>query len=360
MELGIIGLPTSGKTTVFNALTRSSRPTTAISTGRLELVSASVDVPDPRVDRLSALYTPRKTTYAKVTYTDIAGLDQDLGKTGLSGELRNKLAPLDAFIHVVRAFEDDRVPHMFGDVSPDRDLEHLESELMLADMISVETQLSRLQDRLSKGARGDERQALQDSLERFERLEAALAEGVPLRNTDLSSQDRANLNGFGLLTLKPALILLNTGDEGANPDQVLQITDQTPPILELKGKLEMELSQLPPEEMTLFMAEFGVEEPARDRVVQASYQLIGLLSFFTLSDDEVRAWTLPCGATALDAAGTVHTDMARGFIRAEVVSFDDLVKAGSMAAARRAGTVHLEGKDYVVQDGDIIQIRFSV
>ncbi len=187
MELGIIGLPTSGKTTVFNALTRSQRPTAAASTGKLELVSAIVDVPDERVDRLSAMYHPRKTTYAKVSYTDIAGLDQDLGKTGLTGELRNKIAPMDAFVHVVRAFESDHVPHMLGGVDAHRDLERLEGDFILADMIAVETRLERIDERLHKGARAEERQMLTEDRELFERLQTALAEGTPLRYLGLSA-----------------------------------------------------------------------------------------------------------------------------------------------------------------------------
>jgi ribosome-binding ATPase len=360
MELGIIGLPSSGKTTLFNALTRSQRPTTAASTGKLELVSGVVDVPDPRLDRLSAMFEPRKTIHAKVAYMDIAGLDQDLGKTGLSGELRNKIAPLDAFVHVVRAFEDERVPHTLGDIDPQRDLDHLEGEFLLADMIGVETRVERIRERLSKGAKGDERQSLQERLVLFERLQATLGDGVPLRDVELTGEEQVILSGAGLLTIKPVLVAVNAGEPIADVDSLIRFDHRATRVLSLQGKLEMELSQIAKAEVAVFMEEFGIDELARDRVIRASYELLGLISFFTIGDDEVRAWNLPAGGTALEAAAMVHTDLARGFIRAEVVSYQDLVEAGSMAAARKAAHVHLHGKEYRVQDGDVVHIRFSV
>jgi len=366
MELGIIGLPSSGKTTVFNALTGADRPTTVASSGRLELFSMVVDVPDVRVDMLSALYSPRKTTYAKVTYTDIAGLDQDLGKTGLTGELRNKIAPMDAFVHVVRVFENDLVPHLAGSIDPQRDIETLEGEFLLADMLTVENRLARIDEGLHKGARGDERKALLDDRELFHRLQAALNEGTPLRDLNLTAEEISGLRGFGLLTLKPVLILLNAGEDPIEPDKTITYnhkhsmgTAQTQ-ALAIQGKLEMELSQLAADEAADFMEEFGITELARTRVIQASYKLVGLQSFFTVSEDEVRAWNVRVGAHALEAAGVVHTDLARGFIRAEVISCADHIAEGSMAAARKAGKVHLEGKDYIVQDGDVIYVRFSI
>lgn len=360
MELGIIGLPTSGKTTIFNALTRGDRPTAVASTGKLELVSGVVDVPDVRVDRLSEMYSPRKTTYAKVTYTDIAGLDQDLGKKGISGELRNKIAPMDAFVHVVRAFENDHVPHVLGTVDPQRDLDRLEGEFMLADMLAVETQIERTEERLDKGARGAERQKFEDDLELFQRLAATLAEGEPLRDMALTSEELLRLRGFCLLTVKPVLVLVNTGDEREAAENLVVFKHDASDLLAVQGQIEMELSQLSSEEVNVFMDEFDIGELALDRVIQASYRLIGLHSFFTVGEDEVRAWNLPVGGTALEAAGTIHTDLAKGFIRAEVVAYGDLVAAGSMAAARKAAKVHLEGKDYIVQDGDVLHIRFSV
>lgn len=360
MELGIIGLPSSGKTTVFNALTGADRPTTVASSGRLELYSMVVDVPDVRVDTLSKLYTPHKTTYAKVTYTDIAGLDQDLGKTGLTGELRNKIGPMDAFVHVVRAFENDLVPHLSGSVDPQRDVETLDSEFLLADMVTVENRLARIEEGLHKGARGDERKALLENQELFHRLQAALNAEIPLRDLDLTAEEITALHGFSLLTLKPVLVLLNAGENLIDPDKALVYNHNHSTVLAMQGKLEMEISQLDQDEAADFMEEFGITELARTRVIQASYKLVGLQSFFTVGEDEVRAWNVRVGAHAQEAAGVIHTDLARGFIRAEVISYADHIAEGSMVAARKAGKVHLEGKDYIVQDGDIIHVRFSI
>lgn len=360
MELGIIGLPTSGKTTIFNALTKANRPTATASTGKLELFSLVVDVPDARVDVLSEMYHPRKTAYAKVTYTDIAGLDQDLAKKGLSGELRNKIAPMDAFVHVVRAFEDENVPHLAGNVNPQRDLAAMDSEFLLADLITVENRLQRITEGLQKGARGPERQALTEDEVLFQRLRTALNESVPLRDLGLTPEEKARTHGFSLLTLKPMLILLNTGEESINPSDILTSAHQNTIVQTIQGKLEMEISQLVPEEAAMFIEEFGIAELAASRIIQASYKLVNLQSFFTVGEDEVRAWNVHVGATAVEAAGVIHTDLARGFIRAEVVAYGALIEAGSMAAARKAGHVALEGKEYLVQDGDIMHIRFSV
>ncbi len=360
MELGIIGLPTSGKTTIFNALTKADRPTAAASTGQLELFSLIVDVPDPRVDKLSEIYTPNKTTYAKVTYTDIAGLDKDLAKKGLSGELRNKIAPMDAFVHVVRAFENHNVPHLAGSVDPQRDLETLDSEFLLADLITVENRLQRIAESLQKGARGPERQTLQESEALFVRLQDALNNGLPLRDLELTQEEKSRLRGYSLLTLKPTLILLNTDEESPTSTDLISYDHKDSVILAIQGKLEMEISQLPPDEADIFMKEFGIEELALTRIIQASYKLVNLQSFFTVSEDEVRAWNIKVGSNALEAAGTVHTDLARGFIRADVVHYTELVAAGDMTAAKKLGKTHLEGKDYTVQDGDIVHIRFSI
>ena len=360
MELGIIGLPTSGKTTIFNALTKADRPTAVASTGKLELFSLMIPVPDERVDKLSAIFHPKKTTYAQVKYTDIAGLDRDLGTAGLSGQLRNKIAPMDAFVHVVRAFENQHAPHPLGSVNPQRDLDALDEELLLADLITVENRLARIHEGLKKGARGDERKALQANEVLFQRLHRALEDGTPLRDIGLTAEEKAGLSGYSLLTLKPVLILLNVGDEPVDPTELIHYDHQNSTVLAIQGQLEMELGQLPPDEAEMFMAEFDIQTLARQRVIQASYQLVGLHSFFTVGEDEVRAWNVPIGATAVEAAGVIHTDLARGFIRAEVISYDDFMAAGSMSAARKAGHIHIEGKEYVVQDGDILHIRFSI
>ena len=366
MELGIIGLPTSGKTTIFNALTQSNRPTAAATTGKLELFNMITDVPDARVDVLSKMYQPRKTTYAKVAYTDIAGLDKDLAKKGLSGELRNKIAPMDAFVHVVRAFESPQVPHLAGRVDAQRDLNTLDSEFILADMLTIENRLERIAEGLQKGARGAERQTLQKSQALFERFRDALNETIPLRDLDLTAAEKTSVRGYSLLTLKPVLVLINTGEEPVDPTilsgsaSLVTYAHQDSIVLTIQGQLEMEISQLAPDEAAMFMAEFDIQDSARQRVLQASFQLVNLHSFFTVGEDEVRAWNIPVGANAVAAAGTIHSDLARGFIRAEVTHYTDLIAAGDMTATRKAGKVRLEGKNYIVQDGDIVHIRFSI
>ncbi|MDF1512761.1 MAG: redox-regulated ATPase YchF [Anaerolineae bacterium] len=359
MEIGIIGLPTSGKTTVFNALTGSDRETSAASTGKLELHSATVNVPDDRIDQLSTLYKPRKTIYAQVVFTDIAGLDKDLGKKGLSGELRNKIAPMDAFIHVVRAFEDNRIPHLAQSVNPARDLNNLDTEFLLADMVTAETRLARIAERLSKGAKAEERQKLIEDQALFNRLLEALSDGTHLRDVDLTEEELNGISGYSFLTLKPVLVLINTGEDDS--EQVdIQYKHRHSDVLSMQAKLEMEISQLAEDEVTFFMDEFGITDRAVNRVIQAAYKLVNLQSFFTVGEDEVRAWTLPVGATALEAAGAIHSDLARGFIRAEVIPYKTLIKAGDMVAARKAGQVQIEGKTYVIHDGEIVHIRFSV
>ncbi|OQA19179.1 MAG: Ribosome-binding ATPase YchF [Chloroflexi bacterium ADurb.Bin360] len=360
MRLGIIGLPLSGKTTVFNALTRGDTPTTTAATGKLETHTAIVDVPDARVDRLSAMFKPRKTIYAKVTYTDFAGLEQGIGKTGLTGQLRNQIATTDAFVLVIRGFENSISPHPLGSVNPQRDLDLLHSEFMLADLVTAENRIARIDEMLHKGARSEERVRLQDERVLFERLHAGLEAGLPLRDLELTSVETDGLAGFGLLSLKPTLVLLSTGEDACDPDTVLQYQHRQTAVMALQGKLEMELAQLPPDEATMFMEEFGIQELGLDRVIHTSYGMLGLCSFFTVGEDEVRAWTLRQGSTALDAAAAIHTDLARGFIRAEVVGYEELIALGGMVAARKVGKVQLEGKEYLVRDGDIVHIRFSL
>lgn len=359
MELGIIGLPTASKTTIFNALTRGERPVAASAAGKMQLLSVVVAVPDARVDRLHALFNPRKTTYAQVTYTDIAGLDQGGVKKGLSGLLRNQIMPMDAFVHVVRAFVDETVPHPLGSVDPQRDVEVMDQEMMLADLAVVENRLERIGEGLRKGARPEERPALLKEQALFDWLHAALEGETLLRDLDLAPEQAAALRGFGFLTLKPVLVVLNTGDEALDPRELLRYEHRRTALYAVRGRLEMEIAQLPPDEAPLFMAEFGIAELALNPIIQLSYDLVGVRSFFTVGEDEVRAWTIRQGATAVEAAGTIHSDLARGFIRAEVVSYADLIAAGGLAEARKAGKLRLEGKEYVVQDGDIVHVRFS-
>ena len=352
MKLGIIGFPQSGKTTIFNALTRGNAPTTA-SAGRIEIHTAVVDVPDPRVDKLSAMFKPRKTIYAKVTYADIAGLDSGAARTGFAGPLLNQLAQMEGLIHVVRCFEDDNVPLPSGSVDPARDITSMNGELLLNDLIAVERKLERLVDERKKG--GTDKMLNERQTALFTRLHEILSAEKPLRGVEISSEEEKFLSGFGLLTRKPILVLLNLGEGQAAPD-VQTVT----PVVALQGKLEMEIAQLPPEDATVFMAEYGITELSLNRMIRISYDLLDQQSFFTVGEDEVRAWTTRRHATAVDAAGEVHTDLAHGFVRAEVVAYQDLIELGGMTEAKSKGKLRLEGKEYIVKDGDIVHIRSSL
>jgi len=352
MRLGIIGLSQSGKTTIFNALTRGHTPTTA-SAGRMEVHTAVVDVPDPRVDKLSAMFKPRKTIYAKVTYADIAGLEGGIAKTGISGQLLNQLTQMDGFLLVVRAFADENVPHPSGSIDPGRDVDSMCSELLLNDLIAVERKLDRLTEERKKGGTDKTINERQTAL--FTRLHEALDAGTPLRRLELSADESSELASFGLLSRKPLLTVFNLGEGQKAP--ALQLDH---PCVALMGKLEMEIAQLGPEDAAVFMQEYGIEELGLSKMIRLSYDLLQLQSFFTVGEDEVRAWTVNRGATAVEAAGVIHTDLQHGFVRAEVVAYDDLTSLGGMNEAKTKGRLRLEGKEYPVQDGDILHVRFNL
>ncbi len=358
MRLGIIGLPNSGKTTIFNALTGNSLSTNAASSGQFTVITEIVDVPDPRVDALSTLYHPEKTTYARITYCDIGGLDKGIGEGGLKGQFRLELSQVDGFLHIVRAFESDTVPHPYVTVDPQRDVEALDAEFILADLLIVEARLERLQGEIrSKGKNVDK--AVPIELAIMERFKAHLENEKPLRDLDLSDYEEKLARGFGFLTRKPVMVVLNIGDEMLDPEEILQYRHERSLIVGLQGALEAELSELDPEDAATFMEEYGVTELSASKVVKLSYDLMRIQSFFTIGTDEVRAWSIPVGATSLDAAGSIHTDLQKGFIRAEVMHVNDLLELGSEAAIKSAGKMHLEGRDYVVQDNDILCIRSS-
>ena len=355
MQLGIIGLPQSGKTTIFNTLTHGDQPT-GVAVGRMEVHTAVIDVPDERMDRLSEMFNPKKTVYAKVTYADIAGLGSAADKGEISGQLLNQLTQMDGFIEVVHCFESPLVPHVLGSVDPARDIQLMDEELMLNDQIMVERKLERLAEEHKKGG-GREKGLIDREIALFEKLQDALSSATPLRDIQLTVEEEKTLSGFGFLSRKPLLILLNLGEGKAQPQ--IQYDHQHSQVESLQGKLEMDLGQLSDEDAALFMHEYGIEELGLSRMIRSSYELLGLLSFFTIGEDEVRAWTVRRGALAPEAAGVVHTDFEKGFIRAEVITYDDLMEAGSMAEGRSKGELRLEGKQYPVQDGDIISIRFS-
>ncbi|MGE5251372.1 MAG: redox-regulated ATPase YchF [Bacteroidota bacterium] len=352
MRLGIIGLPQSGKTTIFNAVTRGNTPTTA-SAGRFEVHTAVVDVPDPRVTRLSEMFKPRKTIYAKVTYADIAGLDAGAARSGLSGQLLNQLAQMDAFLHVVRYFESELVPHPRGSVDPARDAVSMGEELLLNDLITVERKLERLGEERRKG--GTDKAENERETAVFQRLHAALSENTPLRKVEISPEEGKLLSSFGLLTRKPLLTVFNLSEGQEAPSIPLDH-----PAIALQGKLEMEIAQLPAEDAALFMQEYGIEEMSLNRMIRLSFDLLNQQCFFTVGEDEVRAWTTRRGATAQESAGEIHTDLQRGFVRAEVVPYEELVALGSMQEAKAKGKLRLEGKEYPVKDGDIVHIRSSL
>jgi hypothetical protein len=363
MKLGIVGLPGAGKTTIFNALTRGDAPTGQSMGGRFDVLTAVVDVRDERVEILTDLFNPQKKTEARITYTDVAGLQKGAGANGgINGVLLNHLAAMDGLVHVVRAFESDLTPHPDGSVDAQRDLEALDMELLLNDLVVVEKKIEKLSEGLKRGIFKNDKAEAQKELALFERLNESLSEERPLRDLDLSDEELKGLRGYSLLTLKPVMVVVNIGDDqeelSFNYDYDLSM------VTNLRGKLEMELTHFgaagDDDALAMFMDEFGVEELGLDKVIRLSYDLMGLQSFFTVGEDEVRAWTVNRGASAVDAAATIHSDLAKGFIRAETVAYDDLVDLGGLPQARTAGRLRQEGKTYIVQDGDVISIKFNI
>jgi GTP-binding protein YchF len=352
MKLGIIGLPQSGKTTLFNALTRGHAPTTA-SAGRIEVHQAVVDIPDPRVDILSKMFNPRKTIYAKAAYADIAGLETGSAKSGISGQLLNQLNQMDALILVARCFENDNVAHPNGSVNPLRDVEMMTGELLLNDLIVVERKLDRLTDERKKG--GTDKTLNARHTELFEKLNKALSDNKPLREIEFTHEEEKELSSFGLLSRKRLLTVFNLGEGDSAPEAKLDH-----PSVALMGKLEMEIAQLSAQDAGVFMEEYGIKELSLDRMINLSYELLQELTFFTVGEDEVRAWTTHRGATAQEAAGEIHTDLSRGFVRAEVVAYEDLTSLGSMNEAKSKGKFRLEGREYIVKEGDIMHVRSSL
>ena len=359
MEVGIVGLPLSGKTTLFNALTRSDAQTGAYASGRSAQHTAVVEVPDPRVATLSDMFRPRKTTYAKVQFTDVSGAGAGEGR-GLDQQTMNALSRCDALALVVRAFQSDQVPHADGSVDAARDLASLRLELILSDLTIVERRIERIDQGLKK-SRAADRAPLERERALMERFVAALEAETPIADLDLAEDEEQLLRGFQFLSAKPNLVIVNIGEDDPLPESLDWADGHRRSLpLALRGSLEMEIAQLPPEEMAEFLATYDIAEPGLHRLVREAYALLGLMSFFTVGEDEVRAWTVRQSASAVEAAGAIHSDLARGFIRAEVISYADMIAAETMARARSLGRLRLEGKEYVVQDGDILNIRFNV
>src|SRR3972149_11566374 len=353
MRLGIIGLPQAGKTTIFNALPRSHRPL-AMSAGRVEISTAVVDVPGERLLKLAALYNSKKIVHAQISFADVAGLGSGDASKGLSAQLLNALTGMDGLLLVVRAFEDPSVPHPHETVDPGRDLGFAQDELLLNDLVIAERRLAKLTEERGKGGR--DIPAIDRDLAFYQRLQQELSASKPLREVNLSVEERTQAASAGLLTLKPLLIVVNLAEGQAAP--VLPSTSA--PVLSLQGKLEMELAQLPAEEAQAFLAEYGLQESGSRRVIRAAYDLLNTQTFYTVGEPEAHAWMLHRGESALDAAGTIHSDIARGFIRAEIVAGQELLDLGGMAAARDQGRLRLGGKEKKMAGGEVSNVRFNV
>jgi len=359
MKIAIIGLANSGKTTVFNALTRGTVETAAFSSGQLEPNVATVKVPDGRLDRLATMFKPRKLTPADVQYVDVGGMSGSSNRSGLPPALLNFISSADALLHVVRAFEDNAVPHPDGSVDFRRDIESVDLELTFSDLAIIEKRLTKLNAEINKMA-GREREQRTIEKDALTRLQTALEAGQHVRDVALTEEESRLLRGYQFLTAKPILQVINVGDDAITATLEVQYTHAESAVAVISGKIEAELAIMSDEDATVFMEDLGIKEPARNRVINLSYDLLGLMSFLTAGDDECRAWTIRKNTPAAEAAGAIHSDIQRGFIRAEVVAFDDLMKAGDMVAAKKAGTVRLEGKLYTVKDGDICHFLFNV
>lgn len=359
MEIGIAGPPGSGKTTVFNALTRSHIQVGKFSAAQ-DAHRAVVKVPDARLDVLTGMFKPKSVKPAEVQYVDVGGLAKGAGLDSASAILGH-LRTVDALLLVIGAFDSGGSSSAFL-----AELDLLETEFMLADLLVIEKRLDRLEREVRMGAGNPaDRQQKANELALLRRLRAVLDQGEPLRTLQVAPEEDLLLRSFGLLSAKPSLVIANVADdieagERLKIEAVAQGPQWMPEVLAIGGRLEMELAELDPGEAAEFMSALGVAELAAERVIQASYRLLDLISFLTAGPDEVRAWTLHRGANAVDAAATIHTDLARGFIRAEVVTYEDLVEAGSFPEARKRGKLRSEGKVYQVQDGDVVNILFNV
>ncbi|WP_110710308.1 redox-regulated ATPase YchF [Salinicola sp. CR57] len=358
---GIVGLPNVGKSTLFNALTRSGIDAENFPFCTIEPNTGIVPMPDPRLDKLAEIVKPEKVVPTTMEFVDIAGLVEGASKgEGLGNQFLANIRETDAIAHVVRCFDDDNVIHVANQVDPTADIETINLELALADLDAVERSIQRLA-RVVKG--GDKEAIATKAI--LDRIQPHLAEGQPLRSFGLDEDEQRQLRSFGFLTLKPTMYIANVNEDGFenNPhlDTVRRIAaSENAVVVPVCNKLEAEIAELEDEERAMFLDEMGMEEPGLDRVIRAGYGLLGLQTYFTAGVKEVRAWTVKVGATAPQAAGVIHTDFEKGFIRAEVVSYDDFVALGGENGAKEAGKWRLEGKAYVVQDGDVMHFRFNV
>jgi len=363
VKVAIIGIPKSGKTTIFNALTKGSAEVASYSPS-LTPNMGMAKVPDSRLALLENIFHPDKTIPAEVSYVDIAGSPKTLtSQTGIGGEFLSYLTTADALLQVVRVFQDEKLPHPSGSLDPKRDIATLDLELAFSDLAIVERRLDKLETSL-KGAKTSEREPLSKEQVLLQKIKTGLEEDIPIRQQDLIEDEVRALSNYQFLTAKPMLIVLNIGEEdipkAASLENEIRSLYPRFAVVALCGKLEMELSQLDETEAKEFRESMGLAMPALDQVISLSYQLLGLISFFTTASAELKAWTIPSATAAPKAAGKVHSDMERGFIKAEVVSYSDLERCGNVAEARKRGLLRIEGKHYVIQDGDIVTFLFHV
>ncbi len=357
MKIGLIGLKQSGKTTIFNALT-GQEAETGFGANKLQVNMGNVKVPDTRLDVLTDIFNPKRKVNATVEYVDVAGVE---GEGSIDPALVNQIKVTDALLVVVRAFNDEGVFHPFNSVDPMRDLQNLMEEFIISDQVIVENRIKRIEKQVKVSKNPQEKKEFEILL----KIREALENLTPLREVEFDHLELKQIRGFQFLTLKPILVVFNT-DEGDDGRKFLDEFEkeygrnQSVKAVAISGKIEEEISRLEDEDKEMFMEEYGIKTLARDLIIKESYSLLGLISFFTVGEDECRAWTIKEGTNAQKAAGAIHSDIERGFIRAEVVHYDDFVQEKSLAKCKEKGLLRLEGKDYIVKDGDIINFRFNV